>query len=270
MKTSAKYVSLIYIIFILLLSIAGSFSGALGEALYYGAFILTGLMAFIVIKKCQLKSLTMSRPLSLSGLGLTALAVFPTVSLLLLLSFITSFLLSLGGFVSPTPDVSGNLAYVILTSALLPAILEEIIFRYVPVSLIAPYSRRGAVLFSALSFALVHCSLFQIPYAFFAGIVFASITIASRSIIPSVIIHFCNNVISIIMMRYGGVENFIPISIAVLVALSILSLAIAIIFRVRIFEQFKSVFEGKCKELFTAEYVIFILFTLAIATFNLV
>ena len=87
----------------------------------------------------------------------------------------------------------------LINHALLPAILEEALFRYLPMRMIAPHSPRCAIIISSLFFALVHGNLFQIPYAFIGGIIFMSLNLATGSIIPSLVIHFVNNAMSISM-----------------------------------------------------------------------
>ena len=80
-----------------------------------------------------------------------------------------------------------------LRYALLTAVLEELIFRYLPMRLLAHRSPRAALLLSSLFFSLVHCDLFQMPYALFAGAVFMILDLAANSVIPSLVIHFLNN-----------------------------------------------------------------------------
>jgi simple sugar transport system permease protein len=104
--------------------------------------------------------------------------------LVIAVSALTTLVLAFFGKTNEV-DVSGHLVYELFRHALIPAVLEELLFRYIPIKLLSPYSRRGAILVSALLFSLVHLNLFQIPYALLAGVVFGFLTVASGSILPS-------------------------------------------------------------------------------------
>ncbi|MBQ9699969.1 MAG: CPBP family intramembrane metalloprotease [Lachnospiraceae bacterium] len=83
--------------------------------------------------------------------------------------------------------------------ALIPAIVEEFIFRGV---IFNSYKKRnpfGAVLLSAFLFGLVHMNVNQFSYAFVIGVIFALLTYATGSIIPSIIAHFVINGNSVVM-----------------------------------------------------------------------
>ena len=69
--------------------------------------------------------------------------------------------------------------------------------------LIAPYSRRWCAVLSAVYFALVHMSVFQIPYALVAGFIFILIDLAYDSVWPSFIIHILNNAVSVLWIKYS-------------------------------------------------------------------
>ena len=87
-----------------------------------------------------------------------------------------------------------------------------------------PYSRKWAVLISAALFALAHGNIYQIPYAFIAGAVFAVIDIAFDTVLPSFVIHFVNNLASIFWLRYGGESSFGRVYVIALVSAAIISL----------------------------------------------
>ena len=114
----------------------------------------------------------------------------------------------------------------LLTHALAPAILEEALFRYVPMRLLAPYSQRGAIFISAFFFALVHHELFTIPYAFVGGLIFMAIDLATESVIPSIVILFINNALSVSMSfaPYEPIIIFFYIWIGGLTLLSVISM----------------------------------------------
>lgn len=83
--------------------------------------------------------------------------------------------------------------------ALVPAVVEEFIFRGL---IFNGYKKRNplkAALLSALLFGLIHMNINQFTYAFVLGIIFALLTYVTGSIIPSTIAHFVINGTSVAM-----------------------------------------------------------------------
>ncbi len=96
--------------------------------------------------------------------------------------------------VGSAPDV---LLY-ILVVAILPAFVEEFAFRGVVMGVLRPYSEGLAILISSAAFALMHGNFVQLPFTFCCGLVFAFIDIKTNSLLPSIIVHFLNNGLSVI------------------------------------------------------------------------
>lgn len=83
--------------------------------------------------------------------------------------------------------------------ALLPAIVEEYVFRGL---IFLGYKKRNpfrAVILSAILFGLMHMNINQFSYAFVLGIVLALLVYATGSIIPGIIVHFTINGYSVVM-----------------------------------------------------------------------
>jgi membrane protease YdiL (CAAX protease family) len=95
--------------------------------------------------------------------------------------------------VGSTPDS----LLMILTVAILPAFVEEFAFRGVVMGTLRPYSEGAAILISSATFALMHGNFVQMPFTFCCGLVFAYIDIKCNSLLPSVIVHFLNNGLSV-------------------------------------------------------------------------
>lgn len=209
--------------FLLLLGISSLFSTpeALHTVLRYAAYVLPLVLFVILVRRSEEKRHFARLLPRASDFGLVAPVVAPAVAGVMLLAFLTSLLFSLvgkgGGVLIEEP-----LFEAILVRAFIPAVLEELIFRYVPLTLIAPHSKKSALVISALLFALAHCTLLQIPYAFFAGAVYMWVALMTDSILPSVLLHLLNNVVAIVWQKYifGG-EYMVP----VLVLIGLLALA---------------------------------------------
>ena len=242
MKKSLTYIIFFDLLFVLLLSLSGVYGGIFSEVLYYLAFILPIGMAFAVAKRGEVVFSPLKLKISSVNFGLTLPLVLPTLALIFLVSWLTSLVMSYFGG-SSTTDVSGNILLVIFTHAFLTAALEEVLFRYIPLAYLLPHSKRWSVLISALLFSLVHCNLYQSPYAFMAGVVFAVLDIALDSVVPSFTIHLVNNLASIFWLRYAGCGNFAVVYIAVLVTTALLSLIPIFLMRKKYGERIASAFD---------------------------
>jgi len=140
------------------------------------------------------------------------------------------------GFVSSSPvfpdDVLGTVL-VFISSAVIPAVVEEILFRRVILSRLIPYGKVFAVVMSSLLFAIMHANPSQLIYAFVGGLVMGYVTLKSDSILPAVIIHFSNNTLSLIYLlikKYAGEKAFIITVSTLDSALSVIGIIAVAIF----------------------------------------
>lgn len=88
--------------------------------------------------------------------------------------------------------------------AVLPACMEELVFRGIIYNGLRKSGIFAAVLISGMAFGMYHMNLNQFVYAFLMGSVFALINEASGSILGSMIIHFVfnlNTVISVELLK---------------------------------------------------------------------
>ena len=268
MRKALTYLTVTDLIFILLLSLSGFFGGVLNRIVYYLAFIIPFAVTIFIKSKTSAKFSPLGIKISGKNFALVIPTVAPTLALVFLISWLTSLLLSFIGQGSIT-DVSGNIFAVIIFHAVLPAILEEALFRYVPIAFISPYTKRGAVFISAIFFGLIHCNLYQMPYAFFAGAVFALLDIAFDSILPSVILHFLNNLVSVFWLRGGANQIFATAYIIVIISLALLSMIAILLLYKRYKERFLPIFWDKRKYKLPYEPILLIVLTLFIAVTNL-
>jgi len=92
----------------------------------------------------------------------------------------------------------------VVVLALLPAIIEELIFRGVVLKGLSRYGMVAAVLGSAILFSLFHLSPTQTIFQFILGIVFAVIVIRTGKIVYAMILHFINNFIIVTYTYIAG------------------------------------------------------------------
>lgn len=103
------------------------------------------------------------------------------------------------------PDISGwKIAPALLVIAVLPAVMEEILFR----GMLLNNAEEGAgtvraIFLSGLCFSLYHGSVEQTIYQFICGCLFAFLAVRARSLAPTVLIHFINNAIIIVLSACG-------------------------------------------------------------------
>lgn len=88
---------------------------------------------------------------------------------------------------------------VVLVGCVLAPAAEELLFRRELLRRLKPYGEKFAVLSSALLFALVHGNLFQLLYAFAAGVIFAYVALRTGSILQSFLLHAMFNGLSAAM-----------------------------------------------------------------------
>lgn len=94
----------------------------------------------------------------------------------------------------------GDLALMLLLTAVLPAVFEEFSHRGVLLSgLENKGTEMSAVVLSAVMFGLMHMNPGQMIYAVFGGLVFGVAVVKCDSIIPAMCAHFANNAVSVIL-----------------------------------------------------------------------
>jgi membrane protease YdiL (CAAX protease family) len=144
------------------------------------------------------------------------------------------------GLETPAADdtvarIRDNFLYVFFMSAILPPILEELVFRFAAVKLLRQTKLKDIwiVLITAFVFMVYHWSWSQTIYQFIMGVIFAVIYIKTNNIFYTMGIHFINNAFIIIYTYYMGSGDggglgltFWNVTAAVVLALA----AIAIIY----------------------------------------
>ncbi len=265
MKENIKTFTVATLIFLCLLGFSGYVDGIFGELIYILAFLLP-----IILTSLSLRGERELFPLKLKpeNSGLIALASPLFLFSVFLLSYVTAIVIhSATGAKNPSP-VSGDPMTDILKLALAPAILEEALFRYLPLKLIAPYSKKSALLISSVFFALVHLSLFSIPYAALAGFLFMTADILSGSILPSVILHFLNNLISIIW-EYSAKSGYGNLFVVIFALTALISFIAIFIFRKKYKALLFDRFERSDKPSLPRSTAALIIPTLIVATLDL-
>lgn len=268
MERKINCLSICYTLFLILIFLSGSLSGFWSDVVYYLAFPLPIILGLLLDKK-GVKGDSSLISINQKDLKLTLPLIVPTVLIVLTISAITSMIILTLTGVENKVDVGYSLIPALLSHALLPAIFEEALFRYLPMKLLLDDSKRLTVIASALFFALAHHSLFSIPYAFVAGIIFMALDVMANSIIPSVIIHFINNAISVGMIVYVDNAAFTPTVLIILAVLLVISIVFIAKRKEIYIKEAKRIFKKDVNMLYTLPLKIFTLISLFIAVLSL-
>lgn len=128
--------------------------------------------------------------------------VWSGVAIVVLMAYLNSFIFPVSS--DTTAEIFGfefsepyMLALNLISTAIVPAFVEELLFRGMIISNLKPYSKNAAILISAVTFSLMHQNPMQLLYAFAAGIVFGIVYVETDSIWCCIAIHFVNNFISV-------------------------------------------------------------------------
>lgn len=92
----------------------------------------------------------------------------------------------------------------IIAFAIVPAVVEEYVFRGLILGAYMKVDARAAVVISSLFFALLHFSLGSIMYGFFYGCLFALIRIATGNLIYSMTMHLVFNAVNVLVAYMGA------------------------------------------------------------------
>ena len=262
MKKSLSELIFADCLFIIFLSLSGLFDGALKSVFYLLAYVFPVTVLLFLWKKGEKEYYKISVTGSKRAFLTTLPFIFPCVLLILFTAFLTSLAMGAIGISGEPSSFEGNVIYLIVVSAFAPALFEEMLFRYLPLMALGKESPRLAVIYSAVLFALSHCNLFQIPYALLAGLLFAVIDMATESILPSIIIHFINNVLSIVWQRNSEKLEFAVIFLSAVLLFAAVSVFVIYTKREKLKPMFLPILQDKSKLIFTYSFGLYIIATI--------
>ncbi|MBO5326661.1 MAG: CPBP family intramembrane metalloprotease [Clostridia bacterium] len=132
--------------------------------------------------------------------------IFIGLAVIIAAAYVNSFIVSAFGQSSFSEemlwgqDVSANYQVILMlfTVAVVPAFVEEFLFRGLILSNLLPYGRTTAIFASALLFGVMHQNVEQLLYATVAGLVLGYLYVKTRSIWVCVLLHFVNNFHSVL------------------------------------------------------------------------
>lgn len=165
-------------------------------------------IAYAVLKKKKLAGiLPMGTTYNTkAAVGLTMLCVPLMIFSTFAINFVSTFIQGFMGVTFTTgvedPKILGaeGIFIAVLSTAVLPAILEEIVVRGIIMQPLRRFGDKFAIVASALIFGIMHGNMVQIPYTVVAGLFLGYLVIATGSLWPSIILHFINNFYSVALL----------------------------------------------------------------------
>ncbi|MBE6695024.1 MAG: CPBP family intramembrane metalloprotease [Ruminococcaceae bacterium] len=193
-----RSMSCIALILFLRVALAYAFAGFFPRFVELGS-LFASLLPLLVLITPFGKGCTQSTEIGFSPKStFSFLPLFPFfLAGVLIISVITSSVSAAVGYEIVEVNPSGNIFSALIFDALVPSVCEELLCRYVLLRLLSPFGRGGSALLSAILFSLLHANLYQMPYAFFAGLMLATLTLASKSAFIPILFHLLNNLTSI-------------------------------------------------------------------------
>jgi sodium transport system permease protein len=147
--------------------------------------------------------LTKPAPLALAGAALVGCSAWAVVSIVSerILPVPKHVMEELRKAIVPM-DGSRGLLFTLFLVAVSPAFCEELLFRG-PIlrGLAARLGPATAVLVSGALFGLFHLDIYRLIPTTILGILLGFVAVASRSIVPAMLAHFCNNAIVVLLAR---------------------------------------------------------------------
>ena len=165
------------------------------------------------------------------GIGLMAIVIANAVTA----SFVQVFEahgVTFDSYKPENPTSVYQLLWMLLSNAIVPALVEEFALRGVLLQSLRKYGDAFAVLASAILFAIMHGNMTQAPFAFILGAVLAILVIMTGSLWTSMLVHLINNTYSVFMNTLLDQGNDLLTSM-VMVSLNTLALiygAIALVY----------------------------------------
>lgn len=247
-KRINRFIPVLFISYILLSILAGAVIGVMdinmplwGSYLLSQAIVLLPALIYVAIHKINIIACMPYRRLRISDGLLSLLFGYALVPTMLFVSNLTSLFSTNYVQDSVQELIAYPFVVQLLIIAVLPACVEEFVFRGLIYHSYRKNGILGAAVLSGLVFGLMHLNINQLSYALLMGIVFALLVEVTGSMYSSMLAHFATNSYSIIMMQLvsmtsGGSElleqsaqaaessmNSVPVIIAQLVMLGLVA-----------------------------------------------
>jgi len=187
---------------------------------------------FIITKQNPMKIIKFKK-INLKNTIFIIFLTFTAIPISLVISYITNIIFQNQLLTSQIKSMSTNNSFlaVILITALQPAIIEEISFRGIIAHSFSDYSVKIMAVMTGLYFGMFHLNFNQFFFAAFYGIIMVFVLYYTKSIFATMIMHFINNGISVVVAKSLSpkLPNMVRFSLnAHIIAYSLLIIILAI------------------------------------------
>lgn len=194
------------------------------------------LLCCLLFRRSPRKYIT-ARPVRIStGIAAVVVGMGVCVGANIVASMLSGFLREYGISQSSGPsfleDTGTSLLLNLFVFALLPALLEELVFRVCVLGTLRKYGDWFAIIVSALLFGLIHGGISQSVFALIVGLILGYVTLSTGNVWLAVVIHFANNALSTLLQYFTLHMDEMEAGLVysqVLYPLGILGIAVAII-----------------------------------------
>ena len=208
-STKANIFSLMVNIFMILYGIFGVFIAQIFGSGSFITLIISQIVVFIIpfmlyffISGDSVKDMFKIKKISIANIIIIALISIFIQPILMAISAVSSYFFgsSTTDYVSSMKDMP--IYMIVLTTAVFPAIFEELTYRGIVFSNLRNKSITKACVFTGLLFGMAHLNGEQFFYAFFMGAVLSYFVYKTGSILSSIVSHFTINFSQTMLMLY--------------------------------------------------------------------
>lgn len=208
-STKANIFSLMVNIFMILYGIFGVFIAQIFGSGSFITLIISQIVVFIIpfmlyffISGDSIKDMFKIKKISIANIIIIALISIFIQPILMAISAVSSYFFgsSTTDYVSSMKDMP--IYMIVLTTAVFPAIFEELTYRGIVFSNLRNKSITKACVFTGLLFGMAHLNGEQFFYAFFMGAVLSYFVYKTGSILSSIVSHFTINFTQTMLMLY--------------------------------------------------------------------
>lgn len=144
----------------------------------------------------------------------------------------------------------------LLSTAVLPAILEELLFRGVILQLLRPAGDLTALILSSVLFGVTHGTVEQIPFATVVGLICGYFVLKTGNIYLGMALHFLNNAMSVVLdcvLLHASDAEAVAWTYSVFIVLTALGLVGWLFLRHRAPHALSPVYDGRSSWMSRAE-----------------
>lgn len=201
------------------------FFGTVGAQM--AIYFMTFLFSFFIWRKHKDEiSIPLKRVEPMKILHISSMTICG-IPIALLLNFFAG-LLSNSGADSAEDINTYPLIISIVLFAVVPAIVEEFVFRGLILGAYSKVDVRAGVVISSIFFALLHFSLGSVLYGFFFGLLFAAVRLATDNLIYTVAMHMLFNTVNV-LLSYMRLEE-IPGALIAMIFLMAIGAFVTLVF----------------------------------------